>query len=609
MAEFYNMPVRMMLGKTDREINPRQDEAVAFRRDDLEVMNSLQEKIIPEESNTNAQGERRYMWTVKRPIVGPDGQATHVLGVSTDITDRKRAEDKLRDSEQRYRQLFNSGSDAVFVYRFTPEGLPGELIEVNDVACQRLGFSREKLMAMTILDINLAADHPQILADCQKLQRDKRSIVKRTHVTRDGGLIPVEVSCHLFNLAGQPAILTVARDISEREKAEAERGRLLAQLLQAQKMEAIGRLTGGIAHDFNNILTAINGYAEMLRSGLGVTDPSRIQADKILDAVEQAAGLVRQLLSFGHKGPARPQVLDINRLLGQMEGSLHRVAGNDVRLVFGLADRVWPVSLDPTQLEQVVFSLVVNAREALPTGGLIHIQTRNVTLDESDLTGNPHAAPGEFVQVNIRDTGVGMSDEVKSHLFEPFFTTKQENESAGLGLATVYGIISQNGGHIQVGSTEGQGTTFHIFFPRVEGDARVSTPTIEPVESQVAAGAEAILLVEDNDDVRRMIRRMLEGKGYSVLEAANAETARTLCTQHTGAVQLLLADVVLPDTHGPQLADELCRQQPDLKTLFISGYASSEIEHFGWLKPGSAFVKKPFTPAQLLDKVREVLDA
>jgi two-component system, cell cycle sensor histidine kinase and response regulator CckA len=609
MAEFYGASVESMLGRTDREINPRQDEAVAFRRDDMEVMNLLREKVIPEEPNTNAQGELHYMRTVKRPIIGEDGHATHVLGVATDITDYKYAQDALRASEERYRQLFNSGSDAVFVYHVTPDGLPDKFIEVNDVACQRLGFSKEELLGRTILDINPAPTHQRILSELKQFQMDSSATFERTHVSRQGDLIPVEISARMFKLSGRPAILSIARDIRERMAAEDERALLQSQLQQAQKMEAIGRLTSGIAHDFNNLLTAINGYAEMLLLEMEEDHPSRILAQKIVDGIERAAILVRQLLAFSRKENTGLQTIDLNQILREMEGMFHRIIGEDVQLTLELAEDLGHVSLELTQLEQIVFNLVVNARDAMPSGGRLFIETSTEVLDEAALTGAQNASPGVFVRMRFRDTGTGMNDQVKAHLFEPFFTTKQKDKGTGLGLATIYAIVTQAGGHIMVESRENQGSAFTLYLPKVQVAPSHPDPIPDPTPPAAFSGPETILLVEDDAEVRQMVRHMLEGQGYTVFEAADAETARDTFSQNEDAIHLLLTDVVLPDTHGPILADELRSQKPELKMLFISGYADDMLNQYADLESRAAFVRKPFSPSQLLKTVREVLDA
>jgi PAS domain S-box-containing protein len=381
------------------------------------------------------------------------------------------------------------------------------------------------------------------------------------------------------------------------------------QYQRAQRMEVVGRLTAGIAHDFNNLLTAINGFAELARMQAEPDGEVRELLDKVLDAGRRAAGLVRQLLAFSRKQIIEPQTLDLNDVVGDMGKMLQHIIGEDIRLGTRLAPDLWPVVADPAQIEQVIVNLAVNARDAMPHGGELTIETDSVTLDDGYVASHLGVKPGDYVLVAVSDTGVGMSREVQAHIFEPFFTTKESGKGTGLGLATAYGIIKQGGGDIQVYSEEGVGTTFKIYLPRSRkamGSLAHSKP--EMVE-EPPSGSETILLIEDNDRVRELARLALQQRGYAVLEAENGTQALQLAAHHSGSIHMLLADVVLPGLSGMALVEQLVQVKPGLKTLFMSGYADETIAYHGLLEPGATLLQKPFSPMTLARKVRAVLDA
>jgi PAS domain S-box-containing protein len=396
--------------------------------------------------------------------------------------------------------------------------------------------------------------------------------------------------------------VTLQRDVTREMELE-------EQYQRAQRMETIGRLTAGIAHDFNNLLTAINGFAELARTQSRADGEVRELLDKALDAGRRATGLVRQLLAFSRKQIIEPQTLDLNDVVGDMGKMLQHIIGEDIRLRTRLAPGLWPVVADPAQVEQVIVNLAVNARDAMPHGGELTIETANVTLDDGYVASRLGVKPGDYVLVAVSDTGVGMSREVQAHLFEPFFTTKENGQGTGLGLATAYGIVKQGGGDIQVHSEEGIGTTFKIYLPR-SGKAMGSPAHSKPeMVEEPPSGSETILLIEDNARVRELARRALQRRGYAVLEAENGAQALQLAAQHPGSIDMLLADVVLPGLSGMALVEQLLRVQPGLKTLFMSGYAGETIAYHGLLEPGVTLLQKPFSPLTLARKVRAVLDS
>ncbi len=384
-----------------------------------------------------------------------------------------------------------------------------------------------------------------------------------------------------------------------------ERGRAEEGLRQSQRMEAVGRLAGGVAHDFNNLLTAILGYGSLLASRFPPDAPGREEVDEILRASERAAALTRQLLAFSRRQVLEPVVLSVNELIANLEKMLGRLIGEDVNLVTRLHMGLGNVRADPGQLEQVIMNLVVNARDAMPNGGKLTIETANADLDESYAQGHVTVQPGHYVMVAVSDTGTGMDAETQARAFEPFFTTKEKGKGTGLGLSTVYGIVKQSGGNIWVYSEPGKGTTFKVYLPRVE-ETVAQGPT-RSGDSLPAAATETVLLVEDDPSIRTLAKRVLEERGYRVLEADSGKDALERVHREKGPIHLLLTDLVMPDMGGTELASRLQDKHPTIRVLFMSGYTDDGVVRNGLLESGRAFLQKPFTPTMLVRKIRDVL--
>ena len=385
----------------------------------------------------------------------------------------------------------------------------------------------------------------------------------------------------------------------EREHEQGE------QLRQSQKLESIGRLAGGIAHDFNNLLTAINGYSDLMLRRLGEGDPLRRNAEEIRKAGERAASLTRQLLAFSRKQVLQPLVLDLNGVVADMDKLLRRLIGEDIDLVTSLEPKLGRVKADPGQIEQVVMNLAVNARDAMPRGGHLTIETRNVYLDKAYAHTHVSVQPGRYVMIAVSDTGVGMDAKIREHIFEPFFTTKEAGKGTGLGLSMIYGIVKQSGGNIWVYSEPGHGTTFKIYLPQVKEEASTESSV---AASDVLRGTETILIVEDEDRLRELIREILEMEGYTVFAASNGHEALSICEQQEGTIDLLITDVVMPEMSGRELAESLEHKRSEVKVLFMSGYTDDAVVRHGVLKASSFFLQKPFTPDALARKVREMLN-
>jgi PAS domain S-box-containing protein len=479
VAEAYGVPVEELLGRGDADFNPNEDEVEAFRRDDLEVMDALQDKFIPEEVITDASGRVRWLQTIKRPIIAPDGRVTQMLGVATDITARKQAEEALHRSEE--------------------------------------------------------------------------------------------------------------------------------QLRQSQKMEAVGKLAGGVAHDFNNLLTAITGQCQLALRRCKQDNPLYRRLEVIDQAGERAASLTRQLLAFSRQQILQPKVLDLNRVVFEMNKMLQPLIGEDIDLFTKLMPDIGMVKADPGQLEQVLLNLAVNARDAMPRGGKLTIETAKVYLDDEYASRYVSVRPGWYVMLGVSDTGRGMDAQTQERIFEPFFTTKDIGKGTGLGLSTVYGIVKQSGGNVWVYSEVGQGTTFKVYLPCVESRAEVPGPGTD--RGMSPQGTETVLLVEDDELVRDMAKEILLESGYQVLEAKHGPEALGVAEKYHGPIHLMLSDVVMPQMSGRELAERLALLRAEMKVLYMSGYTDDAIVHHGVLDEETAFIEKPFTPDGLARKVRAALNA
>ncbi len=400
---------------------------------------------------------------------------------------------------------------------------------------------------------------------------------------------------------GKQGALLVLRDITEQKLME-------QQFIQSQKIEAVGRLAGGVAHDFNNLLTIITGYSQLVRDQLKAEDPLRPHVEEVIAAADRAAALTRQLLAFSRKQVLAPQILDLNQIIQNLSKMLRRLIGEDIEIRNVLSPTLGRVQADPAQIEQIIINLALNARDAMPRGGKLIVETADADLDQAYAGRHMAMVAGRYVMLAVTDTGIGMDEETQAHIFEPFFTTKEKGKGTGLGLAMVYGTVKQSGGYIWVYSEPGRGTTFKVYLPRVEDTSEVIAPP-PSASAEVPRGSETILLVEDEEGVRSMVRGVLESHGYRVLEAQQARDVLQYCQNESGTIHLLLTDVVMPKMSGRELAERVIALHPETRVLYMSGYTDDAIVHHGVLNPGLAFIQKPFTPEALMRKVREVLDA
>lgn len=513
-----------------------------------------------------------------------------ILAVGRDVSAAHEAQERLRESEERYRTLFHQSPMPKIVY--DPETL--QILDVNDAACRLYGYSHEEFKALTIPDIRPAAERTKVLQFLASGPVSKEPALW-LHQKKDGTLITVEVTPHLMMLEGRPVRLAQIQDVTERIEME-------ERLRQMQKMEAVGQLAGGIAHDFNNILTVINGFAERLQTKIG---EDRTELQHILEAGRRAAGLTQQLLVFSRKQVIQTRAVDLNGLVQGMQPMLRRLVPASIEISFRLHPEACVVDADQSQLEQVVLNLAINAADAMEKGGRLHIDTRRVTLDTAAARQAGELPPGEYVALEVADTGHGIEKQHLSRIFEPFFTTKEKGRGTGLGLPTVYGIVRQGGGHVTLTTELGSGTTFRVLLPFCPGKVEVARPV--SVRS-AGPGKGTVLVVEDDEAVRGLMMATLEDCGYRVLAAGDGAEALAVSRGEMNRIDLLVTDVVMPGMSGGAVAEQLSAMRPEMKVLFVSGYTEDALVLEGVSK-GRDFLAKPFTPYTLGEKVRSILTA
>lgn len=501
-----------------------------------------------------------------------------------------------RAGEARFRRVVDSAMMGILFW-----DAQGKITDANDQFLKIVGYTREDLKAGRI-DWRAMMPPEYEPADAKALEAlaaGTGTPVEKEYIRKDGSRVPILVGGALLDDPAHPGVAFVL-DITERKQ-------LQQQLIQSQKMEAVGRLAGGIAHDFNNLLTAIFGYADLLAEQLPEDSPARKDVEEIQKASQRAASLTGQLLAFSRRQVLQPVVLSLNDVVENVEKMLHRILGEDIELHTALAPELGNTRADAGQIEQMIMNLAVNARDAMPTGGKLTIETANVDLDAAYAAQHQPVIPGRFVMLAVSDTGIGMDDATKARIFEPFFTTKEAGKGTGLGLATVYGIVKQSGGYVWLYSEPGNGAAFKIYLPRVDAQRDAPVVASEPVGTVV--GTETVLVAEDDPLLLPLTRELLTKLGYHVLEARGSAEALAVARGHRGDIHLLVSDVVMPRGGGFQLAQQLLAERPGLRVLYVSGYTDETVVRHGLLERGLNYLQKPFTSAVLARKVREVLDA
>lgn len=522
--------------------------------------------------------------------------------IKKELAVRKKAEEELRESEERYRLVVENAGDVILIAQ------DGIIKFINRRATEILGYSNEEFISRPFSEFIHPEDREMVMEyHLKRLRKETIPEIYSFRVTdRNGNIKYFEINAMVIDFNGKPATLNFIRDITGRKIAEQEVVSLQEQLRQAQKMEAIGRLAGGIAHDFNNLLSVIKGTCQLSLLDLKEGDPLYGNLKDIERSADRAADLTRQLLAFSRRQMMEIRVLDLNDVVKGLEKMLKRIIREDIELVTCLSGNLRRIKGDLNQMEQVIINLVVNARDAMPNGGKLIIETENVELDEEYAMRHIAVKPGSYVMLCVSDTGVGMTKEVQERIFEPFFTTKEIGRGTGLGLSTVYGIVKQSGGNIWVYSEPGQGTTFKIYLPCID----------EPLEDyrqevrlkDAPSGNETVLVIEDEEVVRKLTTRLLKKQGYKVLEAPDGGQALLLGEMYSDPIHLILTDVVLPGMSGWELVKKFQRVHPEAKALYMSGYIENIIFHNGKLREKIEFLQKPFTLENLSRRVREVLD-
>ncbi|HKP95273.1 MAG TPA: PAS domain S-box protein [Fibrobacteria bacterium] len=553
-----------------------------------------------------------------RALTGGEGTVEGVMGLAVDVTERRRAEEDLRRSKEHLRTVISNAPIVLFAL-----DAKGTFTLCEGRGLEALGLKPGEVVGKSAFEIYRHA--PQVRMNVRRALSGEEF----TSTSEMDGLWFETYFSPVFKGYDEvEGVIGVAINVTDRRRAEDALRRSEEQLRHSRKMEAIGRVAGGVAHDFNNLLTAITGYAELSLSGTAScgasasgADPQRKNLEEIRKAADRAVALTRQLLAFSRKQVLSPKALKLNQLVGEMDKMLRRLIREDIELVAVLDPNLGEVWADPGQMEQVILNLALNARDAMPGGGQVSLETGNVELEGTYARGELFLVPGAYVMLSVSDTGMGMDEDVKAHLFEPFFTTKEEGKGLGLGLSAVYGIVKQSGGTISVESEKGRGTTFKVYLPRVDKEAAVR---FAPAPSDSLKGVETILLVEDEEAVRTLVREILRMHGYDVLEARRGGEAILISQRHKGPIHMLLTDMVMANMSGKELAEHLKPLRPEMRVLFISGYSEEAVLNGpGGLRPqapgesgardgvsvyADAFLAKPFTPKTLATKVREVLD-
>jgi PAS domain S-box-containing protein len=606
---FSNQSIESVLGYTVSEFLGTDTFNFMETEDREKVKNGLPDLIASKEGWRNwiirwchKDGTIRYLESNTNPILDSNGNLLGYRGTDRDITDHIKAEESLRQSEEKYRKLVEISPIALWINK------DGKIIYINPAGMKILGANHpDQIIGKPALDFIHPDYHPIVKERVAQLveQGNIVPLLEEKYVRLDGSIVDVEVVAAPYTMAGGRAMQVLFQDITERKRAEEEKEKLQDQLLQAQKMDAIGQLAGGIAHDFNNMIGVILGYAMLIEKQLDPSNPLHPKVKAIITAAERSANLTKQLLGFARKQIANPLILNLNDELSTLQKMLNRLIGEDIDLRILPGKDLWNTRIDPVQIDQILTNLATNARDAIENVGVITIETSNVAFDPSFSGKNPEIVPGEYVMLVFSDTGKGMNRAIQEHIFEPFYTTKPKGQGTGLGLATVFGIVKQNNGYINVYSEPEKGTTVKIYLPRHYGEAETPLTTQEELS---LVGIETVLVVEDEEQLLRLTISSLKTYGYTVLEAKSPREAISLCQQTDQKIDLLITDVIMPEMNGKELKEQLDIIKPGMKTIFMSGYTANIVANRGILEEGLQFLQKPFTPVTLAKKVRDVLN-
>ena len=604
---FFNTKEKDIVGKTDYDFMSKQ-EADFFRKHDKAAIAKGKPVKNEEEVIYRNDGHKELLETIKTPMFDTQNQLIGVLGVARDITERKRIERELRMNEARLQLTLQVANIGIWDWN-----IANDTWYASPIYYTMLGY--KPIFGRSDREIWIKRIHPE---DREMVKNKINSILnfKTNEYRYEARMKHADGSFRLHYVTGyvlerdeddKPVHLIGLRiDITERKKAEAEKEKLQAQLIQAQKMEAVGRLAGGVAHDFNNMLGIIMGQAELMLIQMDPAGPYFIGLQEIRKAAESSADLTRQLLAFARKQTISPKVLNLNTVVESMIKMLQRIIGEDIHLVWSPGKKPWKISMDAGQIDQILVNLCVNARDSITGVGKIIIETENCTLDADYCIDHAGFIPGDYMTLAVSDSGCGMEPDILNNIFEPFFTTKDEEKGTGLGLAMIYGIVKQNNGFINVYSEPKHGSKFKIYLPRHQTDNREESQTNRP--EALETGSETILVVEDNADLLEISQTMLEQQGYLVLTAASPVKALEVVKKHADGIDLLITDVIMPEMNGRELAKKLELSYPDLKVLYMSGYTADIIAHHGVLEKDTHFIQKPFSIRELAARTRQVIE-
>ena len=592
----------VLVGKTDFEIWPKKL-AETYRSEDQEVILTKKRKII-EQSFVSPSGKITWVEKIKTPILNEKNEVIGTVGISRNITQHKQTEQALRENEKKYQSLYQEFQG---ILNAIPDILclissDLKIVWANKRSAELFNKNRLDIIGKYCYQVWHNRTEPCKICPAQRSFHSRMPEFEEVS-SFDGRIWELRVVPIIEDQSEVKGVVELARDISQKKTAAQEMSSLQEQLRQAQKMEAIGRLAGGVAHDFNNLLTVIQVNTEISLRELRKDDPLRSKLEEVRNATERAANLTRQLLAFSRRQVLNLKVFDLNFILTDLEKMLHRIIGEEVELVTAFADDLGRVKADPGEIEQVIINLAVNAKDAMPHGGILTIETANAELDKEYARTHVSILPGSYVMVSITDTGGGMTKEIQEQIFDPFFTTKEKGKGTGLGLSTVYGIIKQSGGDIQVYSEPGKGTTFKLYLPRVDEPLEVLEE--KGLAEEIPRGNETILIVEDDSAVRKIAVQVLIKQGYNVLVAESGGDAFLICEREKNPIHLVLTDVVMPKMSGPELIERLQKIRKDFRVLYMSGYTEKKV--LKGLDKEFSFLQKPFTIEALAKKVREVL--
>jgi PAS domain S-box-containing protein len=594
--KIFDLNETFVIEKNDHQIFS-DGEAIQFTDNDQIVIDTKQE-MQGEEEHLHSGYIRTYM-SLKFPITNDEQAVTSVCSILTDITKRKRIEESLKLSEARFREVFEKSSDAFCVMQ------DNYIVMVNPKFEELFGYPASEVTSKNFKVGKLVAfESLKVIRELQSKLEDEEPVSRQLNIsgkTKSRENIELDTSISFIHWDQRQALLLIIRDVREQRK-------LIGQIQQMQKMESIGMLAGGVAHDFNNLLTAIDGYSEIIKIKLEKDNPVEVELDEIFKSTSRAAELTKQLLAFSRRQILSPKILNLNRIITEMEKMFHRLIGENIDLQTKIDSNLWNIKADPTQAEQIVLNLVVNARDAMPNGGILRIETSNIKIDSNTMEQFPdfELIEGDYVQISVIDYGSGMTEKVKKQIFEPFFTTKKAGKGTGLGLATVFGIVMQSGGQISMKSEVNKGSQFNIYFPRVDGKEDI--PEKVDSENVNISGNEVVLLVEDDSAVRKMVTSTLKRLGYKVLITKNGDEALKLCQKRKIPFDLLLTDVVMPIMSGPELVGHIKELWPDVKMLLMSGYTEHSVSDQDIDISDMPFIEKPFKPHALVKMIRGILD-